>query len=193
MIKTLLVLICSINILSVTSALASSSSKPLKGLLQNSVEKDYTDFSGTWEMENTYRDGQGYRVTIENDGSYFIMDSQVVEIGKMVTEAESINDKELFRTPGSSISSIEWNSDRTALIVRTVSASKPTGESPMSFGVSYKTLSLNQKGQLELKEKGVRYENLKKDPQLSPNTYVFNKVSEPNPSKKTKTINLFGK
>lgn len=83
--------------------------------------------------------------------------------------------------PGGDIYSIDWNSEKTELILRGIFVDKSSEEAKdnyLSSMIQYTTFALNKEGQLLLKTKAVLIRNLEVVHKWDSPACIFNKVTD---------------
>lgn len=148
-----------------------------KPLTQHESQNYYADFSGNWEGICSFADGNemSMSLAIENDDQYLDLDGEELKIGPLHTETSSDKLGATFEH-----TSLEWNSDKTMLIMKILSFEKAhpsllyKASNPMETFIGQITLFLNN-GQLILKGQTLYLIDLEQGRGLSSLTCTFNK------------------
>jgi hypothetical protein len=94
----------------------------LKNVRNNESDQSYADFSGTWTSSKCM--GHPVTLNIENSSNYLVINDEVSLIGTMNSTANS-GIKASIPTPSTGdISSVEWNTNKTQLIIKSIRVEK---------------------------------------------------------------------
>lgn len=151
---------------------------------QKDENATYTDFSGTWTSPNCQ--GTTVTLTIQNSDDVITINEEEMTIGNLKTTANSGNKSPFGDSLATEtmVRAVEWNADKTQLIVRQLDVNKAFDiqdnaelvDTAMYLDIENITLAL-EKDSLLLKFNTASYKDLQRIDTAHP-TCIFTKVTQ---------------